>query len=176
MGMDLAYFSAPTDAAAAQAQSRPGGPLGWPVVTGHRRAGLFRKEPVLETLGPAYDGFQARGYDPVVTLATLESLLSGIGDDEVERNPRWGASPGEVEPHDDAGVVTLTDTLRDALATASDDEVDRVPEPRSRTEELSGLGWDGTTVADHVHFLTQLRDLARSAGQRGHHLYCYVEA
>ncbi|HET6968145.1 MAG TPA: hypothetical protein VFI44_07700, partial [Ornithinibacter sp.] len=105
MGMDLAYFSAPTDAAAAQAQSRPGGPLGWPVVTGHRRAGLFRKEPVLEALGPAYDGFQARGYDPVVTLGTLESLLSGIGDDEVERNPRWGASPGEVGQHDDAGVV-----------------------------------------------------------------------
>jgi hypothetical protein len=33
-------------------------------VTGHRKAGLFRKEPVVTELGPAYEGFEAGEYDP----------------------------------------------------------------------------------------------------------------
>jgi len=174
--MDLAYFTAPDDDTAAEAESRLGGPLGWPAVTAYRRAGLFRKEPVVETLGPAFDGFQTRGYDPVVVLGTLETLVRHIEYEELEKNPRWGRAPSDAEPPDGAGVVTLTDTLRDALAAASDDDVHLVAEPWSRTEELSDAGWEGTTLTDHVGFLMQLRDLARSAQQRSHHLYCYFES
>ena len=173
--MQMAYFSAQDDAAAAEAEARAGGPLGWPVITAYRRVGLLRREPVLEALGPAYDGFETRGYDPMVTMGILESLLSGIRYEELEGDAQWGGSPTESETLDGVGVMTLTDSLRDALAAATDADLNRVAEPWSRTEELSGIGWDGATVADHLHFLEQLRDLARAASPRGHHLYCYFE-
>jgi len=175
VGIDLAYFSAEDDDSAAAAESRPGGPLGWPSVTGERKVGLFRKEPIVESLGPAYEGFHARGYDPAVTLGTLESLLRGIDYDSLEADPRWGGSPSDAEPHEDRAVITLTDTLRDSLADASDDDLQRAAEPWSRTEELTQEGWQDTTLDDHVRFLRQLRELATSARRRGHRLYCYYE-
>jgi hypothetical protein len=175
VGIDLAYFSAEDDESAAAAEGRPGGPLGWPTVTGQRKVGLFRKVPIVESPGPAYEGFHTRGYDPAVTLGTLESLLRGIDYDSLEDDPRWGGSPSESEPPEDRAVLTVTDTLRDALAEASDDDLHRVAEPWSRTEELTQVGWQDTTVEDHVEFLRQLRALALSARQRGHRLYCYYE-
>jgi hypothetical protein len=175
VGIDLAYFAAEDDNSAAAAEARPGGPLGWPTVTGHRKVGLFRKEPIVESLGPVYEGFQARGYDPVVTLGTLESLLRGIEYDALENDPRWGGSPSDEEAPDDRAVLTVTDTLRDALADASDDDLRRVVDPWSRTEELTMEGWEDVTVEDHVEFLRKLRDLASSARRREHRLYCYYE-
>ncbi|MDP9445123.1 MAG: hypothetical protein M3P83_12550 [Actinomycetota bacterium] len=175
MGIDLAYFAADDDESAASSESRPGGPLGWPTVTGHRKVGLFRKEPLVESLGPAYEGFQARGYDPVVSLGALESLLRGINYDALENDPRWGGSPSDAEPPNDRAVLTLTDTLRDALADASDDDLRRVAGPWSRTEELTQEGWEAVTLEDHVSFLRQLRDLAASAHRHGQRLYCYYE-
>lgn len=175
VGMDLAYFAAQDDDSADRAESRPGGPLGWPTVTGHRKAGLFRREPVVEALGPAYEGFHVRGYDPVVTLGTLESLLRGIDYDALEHDPRWGRSTNDAGTSEDRAVLTLTDTLRDALADASDDDLRRVAEPWSRTEELRGEGWEDVTVDEHVRFLRQLRDLAASAHRQDHRLYCYFE-
>ena len=50
MGVDDTYFAASGDAAAG---ARTGGPLGRPVVTGSRRTGLFRREPVVVELRPA---------------------------------------------------------------------------------------------------------------------------
>jgi hypothetical protein len=175
VGIDLAYFSAEDDESAAAAEARPGGPLGWPTVTGQRKAGLFRKEPIVESLGPAYKGFHTRGYDPAVNLGTLESLLRGIDYDNLQDNPRWGGSPIESDPPEDRAVVTVTDTLRDALADASDDDLRQVAEPWSRTEELTQVGWEDTTLEDHLEFLNQLRALAHSARQHGQRLYCYYE-
>ncbi len=111
----------------------------------------------------------------MVTMGTLESLRTDIRCDELEGNPAWGGSPTESEPPDSVGVMTLTERLRDALAAATDVDLNRVAEPWSRTEEPSGIGWDGATVADHLHFVEQLRELARPASQRDHHLYCYFE-
>jgi hypothetical protein len=176
VGIDLAYFAAEDDESAAAAESRPGGPLGWPTVRGHRKVGLFRKEPIVESLGPAYEGFHARGYDPVVTLGTLESLLRGIEYDSLANDPRWGGSVSEEEPAaDDRGVITVTDTLRDALADASDDDLHRVADPWSRTEELTQEGWQDVTVQDHLGFLRQLHDLAAFAHSSRQRLYCYYE-
>jgi hypothetical protein len=98
-----------------------------------------------------YDGFGTRGCDPMVTMGTLESLRTDIRYDELEGNPEWGGSPTESEPPDSFGVMTLTERLRDALAAATDVDLNRVAEPWSRTEEPSGMGWDGATVADHLH-------------------------
>lgn len=86
-----------------------------------------------------------------------------------------GRSPSETDPPEDCGVLTVTDTLRDALADASDDDLYRAADPWSRTEELTQVGWQDTTIEDHVEFLRQLRALALSARRRGHRLYCYYE-
>ena len=171
MGIDLAYFTAPDDASAAAAEARPGGPLGWPVVTGTRKTGLFRKEPVVETLGPAYEGFSARGYDPLVALGTLEALLRGVEYDSLEGDPRWGGSPGTDDPAEGRAVLTVTDSLRDALSSTSDESLRLTAQQWAATEELSA--WEGVTVDDHVLFLQQLRALSGTAAAGGHHLYCY---
>ncbi len=176
MGMDLAYFRAADDLEAAAAEARPGGPLGWPHVTGRRRVGLFRTEPVTAELGPAWPGFVARGYDPIVTLGTLEELLTGRPYEQVAEDPRWGAAPSPEPAGESSGVICVTDTLRDALAAASDDFLVEVAGPWSRTEELQQPGWEEVTAEEHLAFLHRLRDLAAAAGREGHRLHCYYEA
>jgi hypothetical protein len=173
--MDLAYFAAPDDASAGAAEARPGGPLGWPVVVGSRRTGMFRKEAVVESAGPAYDGFHTRGYDPVVMLGTLEAHMRDVEYDSLEDDPRWGDSVGAGDGVDGRGVVTVTDSLRDALAEASGDELRRTAETWSNTDELRQRGPGDAALADHVEFLRKLSDLSRTAREQGHHLYCYFE-
>ena len=70
MEEDHPCSAAPADAAAAAAAARPGGPLGRPAVTGTRRTGLFRREPVTVELGPAWPGFTTRGREPTVLMGT----------------------------------------------------------------------------------------------------------
>jgi len=167
VGADQVYFAAAGDAEAAEALVRPGGPLGWPEVVGHRRVGFLRKEPVVTELGPAYDGFAVGGYDPVVTMGTLESLLTGRDHDSVAADPRQG---GTVSPDPPEGrlVVTLTDALRDALAAADDARLDGVARAWGETEELTDV-----PTASHLDFLRRLRALARTASESGERLYCY---
>ena len=145
------------------------------MVTGSRKTGIFRKEPIVETLGPAFDGFHARGYDPMVNMGTLEALLRGVEYESLQDDPRWGGSPTDDEPNEDRGVITLTDTLRDALASASDNDLRRAAEAWSDTEELRQPGWEDVAVEDHVEFLKRLRQLSVAARDRGDHLYCYFE-
>jgi len=145
MGIDYSYFVAPGDADAAAAGTGPGGPLGRPVVTGSRRTGWFRREPVTVELGPAWPGFTTRGWEPTVLMGTLEELLTGRPYDDVAADPRFAAAPGS-DPADaddteaDDVVVALTDTLRNALAAASDRRLSEVAASWSRTEELQQAG------------------------------------
>lgn len=174
MGMDVAFFAAPDDQAALEAERRTGGPLGWPEVTGHRKTGWFRKEPVLTELGPSFKGFPAHGYDPVVNMGTLEELLTGRDFESIIEDPRSGGSPVEDDDApEDHGVITLTDSLRDALADADDSRLAEVVGPWSRTEELQQPGWEDVTEAEQLEFLRALRDLSLSAKGAGHRLYCY---
>ena len=76
MGIDYAYFAAADDEFAPAASSRSGGPLRWPVVVGTRRVGLLRKEPITESLGPAVEGFAARGYDLVLVARRDDRWLA----------------------------------------------------------------------------------------------------
>ena len=172
MGADQVYFAAAGDTEAAEALIRPGGPLGWPEVVGHRRVGFLRKEPVVTELGPAYDGFAVDGYDPVVSMGTLEALLTGRSYDAVAEHPRQG---GTVSPDPPEGrlVVTLTDTLRDALASADDDRLADVARAWGETEELADGDRGPAPAGAHLEFLRRLRALARRATDSGQSLYCY---
>ncbi len=104
--------------------------------------------------GPAWPGVQTRGWEPTVLLGTLEELLAGRPHDD-----------------DDDGVVSLTDTLRDALAATPDQRLGEVAAAWVRTEDLRQPGWEDTPLEEHVGFLRRLRDLARGAVADGHRLY-----
>lgn len=61
-------------------------------------------------LGPAFDGFSARGYDPVVTMGTLEEFLTGRDFDSILGDSRSGGGPSDDgQAPDGQGVITLTD-------------------------------------------------------------------
>ncbi|TFV51719.1 hypothetical protein [Blastococcus sp. TF02A-35] len=168
MGVDYVYFLADDDAAAAAALTRPGGPLGWPEVTGHRKTGLFRTEPVVTELGPGYPAFATRAADPVVALGTLAELLTGVGYDTVQEDPRHGAEVAAT-PTGDVVVMTVSDALREAVAAAGDARLTEVAEAWSRTEELAHAD-----PADLLEMLRNLRDLARHDARAK--LYAYLAA
>jgi len=178
MSIAVAFFSAPDDASASEAERRPGGPLGWPVQIGTRKVGLFRKEPVVEAAAPAYDGFPAHGYDGAVNMGTLEELLTGAPYGSLENDPRWGGRASEDEAPENCGVLTLTDTLRDAFANADDQALESIVKAWARTEELApfdGSGPSEEDVEQHLKVLMMLRDLGVRAQARGQHLYWYFE-
>ena len=110
---------------------------------------------------------EAEDVDPVVDLGNLESFLTGPPHDAVVALPRRSravsdVSSGEVEQV----IVAVTDSLRDALATASTASLDEAGTRLAATEELAGF--DPAGVTDFVH---RLAGLARRAD--GWHLYCY---
>ena len=173
MSLDAAFFTATSDAEAARAEDRPGGPLGWPAVAGHRRTGLLRREPVRVELGPAYEGFGSQGYDPVVDMGTLEELLTGVDYDTVVQAARAGSPLSDADPSQEHGVLTLTDTLRDALTGMSEARLVEVVTAWSSTAELRA---SGASVEEHAGFVRELRALAVMAAAKEQHLYCYVTA
>ena len=109
------------------------------------------------------------GIDPAVQLATLEALLREVGYEQVVADPRQCSllsDPGDKG----RWVVTLTDTLRDALAEAGADHLARTAIPWSQSEEFYG-GGDAELLGD---FLIRFARLARTARERSHHLYCWM--
>jgi len=116
-----------------------------------------------------FEVIDVKGIDPAVQLGTLEALLRGIAYAEVTAQPRHSmliSNPGA----ESRWVVTLTDTLRDALADATAEQLVQVAVPWSHTEEFSGRG-DADLLAD---LLGRFADLARNARARHDRLYCWM--
>lgn len=116
-----------------------------------------------------FEVLDAGGIDPAVQLGTLEALLRDVDYEAVAADPRQCTligSAGDEGPW----IVTLTDTLRDALADAHPDLLASTAVPWSRTEEFYG-GGDADLLAD---FLNRIAVLARSARDQGHRLYCWM--
>ncbi len=173
MGVLYDYFAADSDEHAATAVDLPGGPGGAAVQAPARRGGLFRRrqEPV-EPPSAAETGFDVvsvKGIEPVVQLGTLEELLTGRPYDDIVADPRSGEAVA-VRHGGELLVLTLSDTLVAALATATDSRLAEVAVPWSRTEEFWGEG-DPDELTD---FLRDLSALARRAQERGQRLYCWV--
>jgi hypothetical protein len=116
-----------------------------------------------------FEVLDVRGIEPAVQLGMLEALLRDVDYETVAADPRQCTligSAGDEGPW----VVTLTDTLRDALADANPDHLARTAVPWSRTEEFYGDG-AADLLAD---FLNRIAGLARSARDQGHRLYCWM--
>jgi hypothetical protein len=145
MGVLFDYFTAPSDDVAAATIDLAGGP------------------------GTELHVLPAKGIDPVVKLATLEALLTGVDAMASIRRER----PNEPVAIRDAGerlVLSVTDELQAALTDASDARLDEVAVPWSQTEEFHGEP-DPESLASFLH---ELAGLARTASTAGQRMYCWV--
>jgi hypothetical protein len=177
MAVFFDYFSAGSDEQAASVIDRPGGPgRAFAALTAQDsgRRGLFRRK-TSGWSGPATDAPDqfftvfGDGIDPVVQIGTFQELLTGRAYDDIVEDPRSGHA---VAQRDDGErlVLTLTDTLRDALAATSAERLAELAVPWSQTEEFWGQG-DPEILST---FLTGLAGLARQAQDKHERLYCWV--
>lgn len=104
-----------------------------------------------------------------MVLGKLEELLTGLDYDSVTENLRWGHAVA-VRHDGELLVVSLTDEVQAALATASEAELRGVALPWSQIEEFWGQG-EPSHLAE---ILIELAALARLATARHERLYCWV--
>ncbi|WP_369185560.1 hypothetical protein [Streptomyces sp. Y1] len=107
-----------------------------------------------------------KGVDPFALLGAIEAALTGVPEEQVEAAPRFCELLSDPH-HEGHWLVSLTDTLRDALALAGSSRLEEAASAWTLTED--GAGHDAELIAD---FLERLADLARDAGQCG--LYCGI--
>jgi len=171
------YFSAGSDEQAAAVIDRPGGPgrAAAPLTPQDSgRRGLFRRKtpswsgPATDESEPLFTVF-GDGIDPVVQMGTFEELLTGRSYDDIVEDPRSSHTVAERDGGERL-VLTLTDTLRDALAAASAERLAELAVPWSQTEEFWGEGEPEVLST----FLNSLAGLARQAQEKQERLYCWV--
>jgi hypothetical protein len=140
------YFSAADDQAAVAVLQTPGGP---------GQADL--------------DVVFLKNIDPAVAIAQLEAIMTGCSYEDAGERPRSGQLLSAPE-EGGAFVVSVTDTLAAALASASRDDLVRIAEPWSKTDELRQIGISVEVTAGVLEALAGLARRARTSGQR---LYCW---
>ncbi|WP_030057787.1 MULTISPECIES: hypothetical protein [Streptomyces] len=107
-----------------------------------------------------------KGVDPDALLGVVEAALRGVPEEQVEADPRFCELLSDPQ-HEGHWLVSITDSLRDALAMAGSGRLEEAASGWTLTED--GAGQDAELIAD---FLERLAGLARDAGQRG--LYCGI--
>jgi hypothetical protein len=169
MGVLFDYFRAADDTAAAGVAGSVGGPL------------------VPDDDGqPPFDGVDAKGVDPAVTLAMLVAIISEVpwSTDLVATTAVW--PPPETEPNsvedakdlpEDSPWVTgpwveqLADRTRDTLA---DTAPARHREIAGRWAQIEEFELYTDVDADALQpLVSQLVGLAQRARAAGEHLYCW---
>jgi hypothetical protein len=112
---------------------------------------------------------QSKGVDPT-NLARLEEILTGRSYDEVNADPRQAAliGPARHEEVDGRMVLSVTDTLRDALASREPPALPQVARQWANAE-FDATAEDGLTL-----FLVALTELARRAVVDNNRLYCCI--
>ncbi|MBT2424083.1 hypothetical protein J7F01_40595 [Streptomyces sp. ISL-22] len=140
------YFSASDDDTALRVLDEPGGPdpAGWDVVP-------------------------LKGIDPVVVMARLEAVLTGCSYEEAAERPRSGQLLSSPEA-ESAFVVSVSDTLTEALASATPAVLAEAAGPWAETDELRQYGTTAEAATEVLGLLSGLARRARSAGCR---LYCW---
>jgi hypothetical protein len=153
MGVLTDYFCAPSDAAAASALDRVGGP----------------SQPAAgPSPSPPFDSFQSKGLDPYVIIGKLEEALTGQDYLVITAGSHYGrmvAKLGAQGPW----VVKVSSPLQAALSLAGRDQLVRAAAEWSQAEELAGASPEEMTGV-----MEELSDLARRATAKDEHLYCWV--
>nr|WGD01511.1 GE004856 [Streptomyces sp.] len=140
------YFSAADDQAALAVAGRAGGPA-----------------------EAAFDVVFLKNIDPAVAIAQLEAILTDCTYEEASRRPRAGQLLSSPE---DEGrfIISVSDTLAEALAEATRADLVRVAEPWSMTAELQQSKVDAFNALDVLEALAGLAQRAQAADM---HLYCW---
>lgn len=108
---------------------------------------------------------------PVMLLSWATSANTSPPMTMLPRPPCWSTRRIQsVSQSEERWVVTVTDTLRDALAGTSSVQLAIVAVDWAATEEFAGCE-DAALLGD---FLGRFAALARSAHGRGQHLYCWM--
>jgi hypothetical protein len=153
MGVLTDYFSAPSDAAAASALDRVGGP-------GQPAAG---PSPL-----PPFDTFQSKGLDPYVIMGKLEEALTGQDYQVITAGPHYGRMVAKRGAHG-PWVAKVNSPLQAALSLADSNKLARAAAQWSQVEELGGA-----SPEELIWVLEGLSGLARRATARDEHLYCWT--
>lgn len=129
---------------------------------------------VLDQLGgpdtSTFDVVQLKGgIAPDVVMAQLEAILTGCTYDEASERPRAGQLLSSPEA-ESAGIVSVSDTLQEALASATHASLVDAAGHWSETDELRLDGITSDTALEVLVLLSGLASRARSAGLR---LYCW---
>ncbi|WP_327004769.1 hypothetical protein OHA72_58725 [Dactylosporangium sp. NBC_01737] len=113
---------------------------------------------------------QSRRIDPAIALVGLERILTDRAYAEVRTDPRQSAliGPAREEEIDGDVVLSVTDTLRDALASLETAALPEVARQWAKAE------FDAAAADSLAAFLVALTDLARRAVSAGNRLYCHV--
>jgi hypothetical protein len=163
MGLLTDYFAAtPEQAAAVDIQTGPTGPADEsarqdrPSVDGSTRAPR-RVEDVLAV----------KGFEPTVTMATLEGILTGAEFMEIIESD---AEPVIADGGPDGPwLVMIRAQLQAALVSTPPGGWRAVAERWAATEKMVG-----TPASVAVAFLEELAGLARRASDRDQRLYCWM--
>ncbi|MBF9072663.1 hypothetical protein [Streptacidiphilus fuscans] len=107
-----------------------------------------------------------KGADPYLLLGTVEAALTGATTAQVEAGPRFCTLLNDPDV-EGPWLASLSDSLRDALASASEARLLEAATTWSRTEDGARTAPD--LIAD---FLGRLAQLARHSPAR--HLYCGI--
>jgi hypothetical protein len=178
MGVLYDYFAAPSDEAAAATIDLAGGPGGAmpfsaelqaAMRAGDRAAMTRLMMPEVRLSEHGLEVLSVKGIDPVVQMGTLEKLLTATSTKVIFARERSGKDIA-VRDEGERLVLTLTDELQAALCSATEEQLDAVAAPWSKTGEFRG-GGEPDVLA---HFLRQLSQLARNATKSGNRLYCWV--
>ena len=120
--------------------------------------------------GPNDDFCQVNGVDPAVALGTLEALMTAMEYDDLDDDDRRAGLIASADDYERL-VLSVTDSLRDALIVADDARVHDVASAWVRTDELAGAA-----SGDMANVIKDLAALSRRAKESDEHLYCWTLA
>jgi hypothetical protein len=127
---------------------------------------------VLDVGGPSAAGLDMislKGLDPVVVMVELEAILTGCTYEEASQRPRAGRVLSSSDS-ESAMVVSVSDSLQEALVSAAREQLVDAAAPWSKTEEMQQADITRDHALDVLVLLSELAQRARSAGLR---LYCW---
>jgi hypothetical protein len=125
---------------------------------------------VIEAGGPTGVGLDViflKDIDPVDAIAQLEAVMTSCSYEEASKRPRVGQLLSSADV-DSPFVLTVSDTLFEALISATNDGVAATAEAWSASGGVRGL--DAATAARIVEALVGLANRAHLADLR---LYCW---
>jgi len=159
MGLLCDYFTAASNAQAAETIDWIGGPANPP-----RASGLARRSQIA-----ARPAVSLPGIEPTTWMGKLEGILTGRSFDDILQDPT-----GQVIASRDGGerlIIPLTARLQDALASIDDDAVDQVAAQWAAPDEYYGTSADTELAAGALRDLVRL---VRAGRERAETLYCWV--